>query len=96
MKGQLHNKVIIITGTSSGIRIEIVRALSATRAKLFLTARNLAKAKEALAGIFDPNHIELVKIDQGSLDSIHFAANCILAKTEKINILVNNTGIIAD
>ncbi|KAG5658692.1 hypothetical protein KAF25_010873 [Fusarium avenaceum] len=96
MEGKLHNKVIVITGTSSGIGIEIVRALSVTGAKLFLTARNLTKAKEALAGIFDPNRMELVKIDQGSLDSIRFAANHILAKTEKINILVNNAGIIAD
>lgn len=96
MEGKLHNKVIVITSTSSGIRIETVRALSVTGAKIFLTARNLTKAKEALADIFDPNRMELVKMDQGSLDSIRFAANCILAKTEKINILVNNAGIMAD
>ncbi|KIL93058.1 alcohol dehydrogenase [Fusarium avenaceum] len=96
VEGKLHNKVIVITGTSSGIGIETVRALSVTGAKLFLTARNLTKAKEALAGIFDPNRMDLVEMDQGSLDSVRFAANCILAKTEKINILVNNAGIMAD
>ncbi|KAH7187499.1 hypothetical protein BKA60DRAFT_643672 [Fusarium oxysporum] len=74
VEGRLHDKVIVITGTSSGIGIETVRALSATGAKLFLTARNLAKAQEALAGIFDPSRMEL---------------------TDKINILVNNAGIMA-
>ncbi|KAH7200648.1 hypothetical protein BKA60DRAFT_191470 [Fusarium oxysporum] len=95
VEGKLQDKVIVITGTSSGIGIETVRALSVTGAKLFLTARNLAKAKEALAGIFDPSRMELVEMDQESLDSVRLAANSILAKTDKINILVNNAGIMA-
>ncbi|KEY74387.1 hypothetical protein S7711_07293 [Stachybotrys chartarum IBT 7711] len=95
MEGKLHGKVIVITGTSSGIGIETVRALSATGAKLFLTARNLAKAKEALAGIFDSSRMELIEMDQGSLESVRLAASDILSKTDKINILVNNAGIMA-
>ncbi|KAK6224572.1 WW domain-containing oxidoreductase [Colletotrichum tabaci] len=95
VEGKLGDKVIVITGTSSGIGIETVRALSVTGAKLFLTARNLTKAKEALAGIFDPSRMELVEMDQESLQSVRLAANTILSKTDKINILVNNAGIMA-
>ncbi|RGP58935.1 alcohol dehydrogenase [Fusarium sporotrichioides] len=95
VEGKLHDKVIVITGTSSGIGIETVRALSATGAKLFLTARNLTKAKEALVDIFDPRYMELVEMDQESLDSVRSAASSILAKTDKINILINNAGIMA-
>lgn len=95
VEGKLHDKVIVITGTSSGIGIETVRALSVTGARLFLTARNLAKAKEALTGVFDPSRMELVEMDQESLDSVRLAANKILAKTDKINILINNAGIMA-
>ncbi|KAL6411027.1 alcohol dehydrogenase [Ilyonectria robusta] len=91
----LQGKVIVITGTSSGIGIETVRALSATGAKLFLTARDLAKAKAALVDIFEPSRMELVEIDQNSLESVRVAASQILSKTDKINILVNNTGIMA-
>ncbi|KAH7140235.1 hypothetical protein B0J13DRAFT_676622 [Dactylonectria estremocensis] len=91
----LQGKVIVITGTSSGIGIETVRALSATGAKLFLTARDLAKAKAALVDIFDPSRMELVEMDQNSLESVRSAASQILSKTDKINILVNNAGIMA-
>ncbi|KAF9773237.1 hypothetical protein IL306_008992 [Fusarium sp. DS 682] len=95
MEGKLTGKVIVITGTSSGIGIETVRALTATGAKLFLTARNLIKAKEALSDIFDPSRMELVEMDQTSLQSVRAAAKSILAKTDKVNILVNNAGIMA-
>lgn len=64
-EGKLKGKVIVITGTSSGIGIETVRALAATGATLFLTARDLAKAETALAGILNPQQIELVQMDQG-------------------------------
>ncbi|KAF7546535.1 hypothetical protein G7Z17_g8372 [Cylindrodendrum hubeiense] len=94
-EGKLDGKVIVITGTSSGIGIETVRALATTGAKLFLTARDLAKAETALAGILDPKRMELVQMDQGSLDSVRAAAKTILAKTDKVNILVNNAGIMA-
>jgi NAD(P)-dependent dehydrogenase (short-subunit alcohol dehydrogenase family) len=60
-----------------------------------LTARNLAKAKEALSGIFDPFRMELVEMNQESLHSVRLAANSILSKTDKIHILVNNAGIMA-
>jgi NAD(P)-dependent dehydrogenase (short-subunit alcohol dehydrogenase family) len=95
MEGKLSGKIIVITGTSSGIGIETVRALASTGAKLFLTARNLTKAKEALSDILDPSRMELVEMDQTSLQSVRAAAKSILAKTDKINILVNNAGIMA-
>ncbi|KAJ4172394.1 hypothetical protein NW754_002591 [Fusarium falciforme] len=95
MEGKLNGKVIVVTGTSSGIGIETVRALSTTGAKFFLTARNLSKAKTALKGVFDPERMELVEMDQCSLESVRTAASQILAKTDKINILINNAGVMA-
>ncbi|KAF4973198.1 hypothetical protein FSARC_450 [Fusarium sarcochroum] len=94
-EGKLEGKVIVITGTSSGIGIETVRALSATGARLFLTARDLEKAKTALDGIFDASRMELVQMDQASLESVRAAAKQILNKTDNINILVENAGIMA-
>ncbi|KAI0468614.1 hypothetical protein F4859DRAFT_194757 [Xylaria cf. heliscus] len=51
--GSLSDKVIFITGCSSGLGIETARALASTGATLFLTARNLAKARAALGGILE-------------------------------------------
>jgi NAD(P)-dependent dehydrogenase (short-subunit alcohol dehydrogenase family) len=95
MEGKLADKVIVITGVSSGIGIETVRALAATGANLYLTARNLPKAQTALADIFKPNQMELVQMDQTSLESVRNAAKTILSKTDKVNILINNAGIMA-
>jgi NAD(P)-dependent dehydrogenase (short-subunit alcohol dehydrogenase family) len=88
--------VIIITGTSSGIGIKTAHTLSLTRAKLFLTAQDLDKAKSALDGILKPEHVKLVNMDNTSLSSVHAAAKAILQKSNsQVNILVNNTGIMA-
>ena len=93
--GKLDDKVVLITGTSSGIGIETVRAMSQTGAKVFCAVRNLKKAEEALSGILEPGRVELLEMDNGSLDSIRAAAKAFLAKSDKLNILINNAGVMA-
>ncbi|PGG99932.1 hypothetical protein AJ79_08369 [Helicocarpus griseus UAMH5409] len=93
MEGRLEGKVAVVTGVSSGLGIETVRALAATGATLYLTARNLDKAKSALSDIFQKEKMTLVQMDQESLESVRNAAKSILAKTSKVNILINNAGI---
>ncbi|KAH6869322.1 hypothetical protein B0T10DRAFT_568936 [Thelonectria olida] len=95
LEGKLKGKVIIITGTSSGIGIETVRALATTGATLFLTARSLTKAKTALAHILEQAHVEIIGMDQESFASVRNAAKAILEKTDRVNILINNAGIMA-
>ncbi|KAH7237794.1 uncharacterized protein BKA55DRAFT_543309 [Fusarium redolens] len=95
LEGKLQGQVFVITGTSSGIGIETVRAIAATGATLYLTARDLDKARSALDGIFDPSRMELFEMDQGSLASVRAAAAAILNKTSKIHCLINNAGIMA-
>ncbi|KAH6639885.1 WW domain-containing oxidoreductase [Boeremia exigua] len=94
-EGSLKGQVVVITGTSSGIGIETARALAATGANLFLTARDIGKAQTALAGVIDPSCMEIVEMDQASLSSVRTAAATILAKTHKIHLLINNAGIMA-
>jgi NAD(P)-dependent dehydrogenase (short-subunit alcohol dehydrogenase family) len=92
--GKLIGKVIVITGATSGIGIETARALSATGATLFLTARNLKSAESALAGILEPGRVSVVEMDNTSFASIRTAAATILAKSEnQVNILINNAGV---
>lgn len=95
VEGKLTGKVVVITGVSSGIGIETVRALRATGATLYLTARDLNKAKAALGDIFEPSRMELVQMDNASLESVRLAAKTILEKTSKINILIANAGVMA-
>lgn len=93
LSGKLGGKVIFITGCSSGIGIETARALKATGAKLFLTARNLEKGKQALAGILEAGSVELLHLDLESLESVRACVRELHGKTKTLNILINNAGV---
>jgi NAD(P)-dependent dehydrogenase (short-subunit alcohol dehydrogenase family) len=98
LEGRLKGKVIVITGTSSGIGIETARALSKTGATLFLIARDLKKARDALGDILDTPgaHITLAEMDNASLKSVREAASSILTQSNnQVNILINNAGVMA-
>ncbi|EGR48656.1 uncharacterized protein TRIREDRAFT_107526 [Trichoderma reesei QM6a] len=95
MTDKLKGKTIVVTGVSSGLGVETVRALAATGASFILTARDVEKAKRALGDVLEPSRMKLVEMDQASLDSVRQAAKTILASTDKISILTNNAGIMA-
>ncbi|KAJ5669773.1 hypothetical protein N7462_010843 [Penicillium macrosclerotiorum] len=95
MEGKLVGKVAVITGVSSGLGIETTKALASTGARLYLTARDLDKAKAALGDAFDNTFMELDHMDHTSLDSVRNAAAAILTKTSQISILVANAGVMA-
>lgn len=96
MEGKLVGKTAVVTGVSSGVGIEIVRALAATRATLILTARDLEKAQSALGDVYNPDTMHLVLMDQSLLPSVHTAAKEIIAKADnKISLLIGNAGIMA-
>ena len=95
LQGKLTDKVALVTGCSSGIGIEVARALNATGMRLFLGVRDTAKGQAALSNILDPGRVELLKMDLNSLDSIRAAAADFLKKSKTLNILINNAGIMA-
>ena len=94
---KLHDKTIVITGCSSGLGLETTLALHKTGARLFLTARNLSKAREALKDILpssEDKQRELFELDQTSLDSVRkCAAEITNAANGKLNILICNAGV---
>jgi len=94
-ENDLSDKVILITGCSSGIGIETARALKATGATLFLTARNLEKAKLALGDILDgDDRVHLVHLNLESLSSVRrCAAEFQQRSGGRLHILINNAGV---
>jgi NAD(P)-dependent dehydrogenase (short-subunit alcohol dehydrogenase family) len=101
LEGKLTGKVVVITGCSGGIGVETVRAIHATGATIFATARKEAALLEILKEIETSrprNKAPLIPIimDQDSLDSVRQGANEILQKSGgKVNILICNAGIMA-
>lgn len=92
----LTDKVMLVTGSSSGIGVETARALHATGAHIFMQVRDMEKGEEVLQDIKANSEgkgtIELVKMDLDSFASVRAAAAEVLKKTDKMNVLVNNAG----
>ena len=95
LEGKLTDKVMFITGCSSGIGIETARALAATGATLYLTARDPVKAKTALGSLLAQSQVHLLKLDLNSLESVRACAAEFLSKSKTLNILINNAGVMA-
>ena len=95
LENALTDKVMLVTGTSSGIGVETVRALKATGAKIYATARDLEKGRKALANVLEAGKVELLRLDTASFASVRACAKGFLAKESQLNMLVNNAGIMA-
>ena len=95
LEGKLSDKVVLITGCSSGLGVETARAMSATGAKVYCTARDAAKGQKALEGVLEPGRVELLLLDLNSLESVRTCAKDFLSKSDKLNIIINNAGIMA-
>lgn len=85
------NKVIIITGASSGIGADAAQHLSALGAKIVLTGRNEVNLKK-VAGGCKGEVLPLVSDVNEEVDRLKII-NKTLEKFGKIDVLVNNAGI---
>lgn len=96
MVGKLGGKVILITGCSSGIGIETARALLATGAHVFVTARDVAKGQAVVQDLLGSSNgtgqISLLSLDLTSLKSVRACASEFLQKSQQLNILITNAG----
>ncbi|GKT44794.1 retinol dehydrogenase 14 [Colletotrichum spaethianum] len=92
-------KVVLVTGGTSGLGLETARALHATGADVFITARDFQKAQAVIANIAKSSagsgKLDVVEMDMNSLGSVKNAAQAFLSKSPKLNVLVNNAGIMA-
>ncbi|KAI1081222.1 short-chain dehydrogenase [Whalleya microplaca] len=91
--GKLSDKVILITGVSSGVGPETVRVLASTGATIFGTARKMDKAKEALGSLLDTGRVHLLEMDQTDLASVRACAAEFRKQSSKLNIVINNAGV---
>lgn len=88
----LAGKVAIVTGGYSGIGTETVRALRSAGAAVTVPARDLEKARVALADIPDVALEPMDLLDARSIDNF---ASRFLSRNTSLHILINNAGIMA-
>ena len=91
----LSDKVVLITGASTGIGRETARALSLKNAHLVLLGRAKTKYDPLIAELKDAGNskIDFIEVELESLDSVKRAANQFLAMKLPLNVLINNAGL---
>ena len=91
-----QNKVIWITGASSGIGEELAIQLARAGAKLILSARNEEKLHDLQQKIENHNQHSVVPLDLANLSNLTELTSEILEIYGRIDILINNAGITQD
>lgn len=90
----VHNKVIWITGASSGIGAALAIELSKFKCKLILSARNEQKLLETKSEcVGSPDDVVVVPLDLSRQEGVSLAYEEAVQSFGKIDILVNNAGI---
>ncbi|MEM8726746.1 MAG: SDR family NAD(P)-dependent oxidoreductase, partial [Pseudomonadota bacterium] len=94
----LSGKTAFITGGNSGLGLETGRAMAAKGAHVILAGRDQEKLDEAAQTIRSETgseNVETIICDLGSLDSVRACGSEASERFDKIDLLINNAGIMA-
>lgn len=89
-------RVAVVTGATSGTGFEAARLLAARGATVVLACRNLPKAEEAarrIGALHAGARVEVQALDLASMASVRAAAADILARFDRLDLLLNNAGV---
>ncbi len=94
----LTGKRAVITGITGGLGFSTARELARHGAELVVTARDASKADDAVVRLREEvpaATVDVVMLDLASLADTKRAASDVLAGFDRIDILINNAGIMA-
>lgn len=94
----LNNKIVLITGASSGIGYSCAELMAAQGAKLILSARRterLEQLAQKLTTQFGQEHL-IITCDVSKKEQVKAQLAALPAAWQKIDILVNNAGLALD
>jgi NADP-dependent 3-hydroxy acid dehydrogenase YdfG len=91
---EIQNKVVIITGASSGLGEATAKRLAASGAKLMLAARREDRLKELVATIAKSGQtVDYLVTDVSDRAQVEALAQKTLSTYGRIDVLVNNAGL---
>lgn len=94
----LTGRTVLVTGANSGLGLESARMLGARGATVVMACRNAQKGQRAIEDIQaqHPNaDLVLMELDLADLGSIHRFAESFRRDYEKLDVLINNAGLMA-
>jgi NAD(P)-dependent dehydrogenase (short-subunit alcohol dehydrogenase family) len=89
-------RVVVVTGSNTGIGYHTAAVLAYCGAHVVLAVRNLEKGNTALSRIVAASpraDVTLQALDLSSLDSVHTAADALRSAYPRIDVLINNAGV---
>lgn len=86
----IANKIVLITGASSGIGAVMAQQFAAKGAIPILTARSTNKLEEIASGLQGQHAV--YEMDVTNTEQVHDVVGQIIAKFGRIDILINNAG----
>lgn len=95
----MSKRLILITGTTSGLGLETAKQLSEMDVHLVLAVRNTSLAKkQADTMILETGNenIEVMSLDLSSFRSIEAFASLFTDKFDSLDVLINNAGVFCD
>jgi NAD(P)-dependent dehydrogenase (short-subunit alcohol dehydrogenase family) len=94
----MQGKTVVVTGGNSGIGFETAAALASMGARVVLTARNADKGRAAVSALTQrvdgKGQVQLVVFDLADLASVRRGAAEILEQAPRLDVLVNNAGLV--
>ncbi|KAJ7683576.1 hypothetical protein B0H17DRAFT_1205083 [Mycena rosella] len=90
----LHGKVVIVTGSNTGVGYAMIQMLARKGAKVYMAARDEGRAAEAIKKLESENindgSVHWHKLDLSDPRAANRSAKEFLAKEQRLDILVNN------
>ena len=86
-----HGRCAVITGASGGIGAALARQLKAAGATVVIVGRSATRTRDIGAELACPAHV----VDFADLGQVRDLADVLLATCPRIDVLVNNAGLIA-
>ncbi|MEV4146049.1 SDR family NAD(P)-dependent oxidoreductase [Amycolatopsis sp. NPDC049691] len=86
-------RVAVITGANTGLGFDTAKTLAERGATVVLAVRDVEKGKQAAARLGSAADVTVQELDLSSLESVRAAAADLHGSLPKIDLLVNNAGV---
>ncbi|MEY2528554.1 MAG: hypothetical protein QOJ05_644 [Verrucomicrobiota bacterium] len=91
-----NQRTALVTGANKGIGFEVVRELARLGLRVFLGARNTKAGRTAADKLSKDGSVSFLEIDVSNAESIQRSADELARQTDRLDVLVNNAGILLD
>jgi NAD(P)-dependent dehydrogenase (short-subunit alcohol dehydrogenase family) len=91
-----NQRTALVTGANKGIGFEVARELARLGLRVFLGARNIGAGRAAADKLKSAGEVAFLEVDVSKADSIRRAAEEVARQTDRLDVLINNAGILRD